>query len=261
LGVSPSLWAYLRPLLWTAYAMLALCNLAAVIALVFRLRRAQGDERQQIKWLVYPAGLYWLSIPFDILGIAWDNQLIGGIGIAVGLPGVIGIVIAVAFAIFKYRLYDIDLIINRTLVYGALTGTLGLIYAVSVVLLQWILPFESPLALVFSTLTVAALFSPLRHRIQDVIDKHFYRQKYDARQILDAFSLEIRDEVELERLCQSVLVVIDEALRPTHASLWLMQTDNSRRNVQLAQPSDLARRPRPGKPSPTRGSQSRSVNS
>ena len=139
----------------------------------------------------------------------------------------VAIPITVGFAILKYRLYDIDLIINRTLVYGALTGTLALVYVGSVVSLQYAFHAltgqeEQPqLAIVVSTLVIAALFNPLRRRIQCFIDRRFYRKKYDARKTLEAFSARLRDETDLDALKNELVGVVTETMQPAHVSLWL----------------------------------------
>jgi len=225
-GVSASLWTYLEPLRWMAISILMLCYAAALLSLVSRLRRAWGDERQQVKWLIFPASLYWISlILLYFFGEFMADELIAEVFLSVAQAAVAGMVIAIAFSIFKYRLYDIDIIINRTLVYSVLTGSLALIYFASVALLQGILPAESPIAIVLSTLAIAALFSPLRRRIQNTIDKRFYRRKYDAQQTLAAFSAQMRDEVELEQLSEALLSVADETMQPTHVSLWLKEVE------------------------------------
>jgi hypothetical protein len=131
---------------------------------------------------------------------------------------------AVAVATLRYRLYDIDIVINRTLVYAVLTGTLVLVYLVSVVLLQRLLPAESPLAIVISTLAIAALFNPLRRRIQNDIDRLFYRHKYDAQQVLTEFAQTARDETDLDRLTDELTAVVTETMRPAHVSVWLKPT-------------------------------------
>jgi hypothetical protein len=225
LGVSASLWAFLKPLMWVAFSVLALCYVAALLSLLFRLGRARGDERQQIKWLIFPAWLYGIFLPLLFIGTVEGDEVILRIGLALGQLAAAGIIIAIAFAIFKYRLYDIDIIINKTLVYGALTATLALVYFMSVVLLQQIFPAESPISIVLSTLAIAALFSPLRRRIQNAIDKRFYRRKYDAQQTLTAFGVKMRDEVELDRISETLLAVVDETMQPAHASLWFRKLE------------------------------------
>jgi hypothetical protein len=225
LGISPSLWAALKPLMWAAFSLLALCYAAALLSLLVRLGRARGDERQQIKWLLFPAWLYGVFLILFYIGTFAVDEVIMGIGLALGQLAIAGMIIAIAFAIFKYRLYDIDLIINRTLVYGALTATLALVYFMSVVFLQQILPSESPISIVLSTLAIAALFSPLRRRIQNAIDKRFYRRKYDAQQTLTAFNEKMRDEVELEKISEALLAVVDETMQPAHASLWFRKLE------------------------------------
>lgn len=223
LGMDTSLWAFLRPLMWAAFSVLALCNLAADASLISRLHQTKGDEHQQVKWLVFPAFLFTLGIPLVSVRSGEAAGLILGIGIALHLIAAPGMVIATAIAIFKYRLYDIDLIINKTLVYGALSGTLALVYFMSVVLLTQIFQAGSQVAIVLSTLAIAALFSPLRRRIQNDIDKRFYRRKYDAQQTLAAFGATIRDEVELEQLSETLLGAVEETMQPAYVSVWLKE--------------------------------------
>jgi hypothetical protein len=199
--------------------------LCSVASLVVRFRRSSGEERQQMKWLTYAAAAYFatlvllMSLPADS---AWYRAVDSlSTLVLAGLP------VAVGIAILKYRLYEIDLIINRTLVYGSLTLMLALIYFGGVATTQAIFGVltgqeEQPqLAVVVSTLVIAALFMPLRRRIQSFIDRRFYRRKYDARKTLEAFSTKLRDETDLEALSDDLVGVVRETMQPAHVSLWL----------------------------------------
>jgi hypothetical protein len=146
-----------------------------------------------------------------------------------------GIPVAVGIAILRYRLYEIDIIVNRTLVYGSLTATLVALYFVSIVVLQRVFVLltgqeEQPqLAIVVSTLVIAALFTPLRRRIQSFIDRRFYRRKYDARKTLEAFSAHLRNETDLDALGDDLVGVVRETMQPAHVSLWLRPDTTSKR--------------------------------
>jgi len=225
IGASQSMWAILGLLRSIAILLEVMILLAAVFSLLLRLRRAQGDERQQIKWFLYAAAYFAITLALVLYGESRSTETVLRVATVLHVVSLVGLLAAAAIAIFKYRLYDIDIIINRTLVYGVLTGALALVYFASVVLLQQVFPAESPIAIVLSTLAIAALFSPLRRRIQDAIDKRFYRRKYDAQQTLAAFSAQMRDEVELEQLSEALLSVVDETMRPSHISLWLKETE------------------------------------
>ncbi len=143
--------------------------------------------------------------------------------------------LSIAFSILRYRLWDIDLLINRTLVYTTLTASLAMIYFGSVVLLQHLVNGvtgqvgQSPLVIVASTLAIAALFHPLRRRIQKIIDKRFYRRQYDAAKIIAAFSATLRNEVDLEQLREQLVAVVQETMQPSHVSLWLRPPEPSRK--------------------------------
>ena len=146
--------------------------------------------------------------------------------------------LTITLAVMRYRLWDVDLLIRRTLVYGTLTGALGLIYLGSVVLLQGVVypligQASSPWVIVVSTLAIAALFSPLRQRIQAAIDQRFYRRKYDAAKTLAALSVQMRDEVELEKLTADLLAVVVETMQPAHASLWLRPAERKMRQAVI----------------------------
>jgi hypothetical protein len=154
-------------------------------------------------------------------------------GSAIGIPATIGI------AILKQRLYEIDPIINRTLVYGVLMAALGVTYVCSVLALQYALRQlagqQSSLAIVTSTLAIVALFAPLRNRIQDLIDRRFYRSKYDAEKMLAAFSKRLRSEVDLDRLTAGLMAVVDEAVHPSHVSLWMVKRPDVSRSAREEQ--------------------------
>jgi hypothetical protein len=200
----------------------------AAASLVVGRRGARGVERQQIKWLLYVGPLFFIAAGLHVgfyyfwltersWGL-WASYLLVAVG---GLSGPM----AIGIAILRYRLYEIDLIINRTLVYGSLTAILVALYFVGIVVLQRVFVLltgqKSTLAVVASTLVIAALFNPLRRRIQAFIDRRFYRRKYDARKTLEAFSAQLRDETDLEALSDDLLGVVRETMQPAHVSLWL----------------------------------------
>ncbi|GAC1350860.1 MAG: hypothetical protein NVSMB27_37450 [Ktedonobacteraceae bacterium] len=203
-------------------------TIAALISLVLRFRRAKERERQQIKWLAYGTTIMVTLIVGGVLLLPDPNglfQLIFPVAI-ICLPLSIGI------SILRHRLYDIDVLINRTLVYATLTALLALIYFglifASQDLLGEIIKSNNDVAIVISTLSIAALFRPLRARIQRIIDRRFYRQKYDATRTLAAFSAALRDEVDLHQLREHLLTVVEETVQPTHVSLWVRKEEKRR---------------------------------
>ncbi len=205
---------------------LATMALASVISLVVRYRRAQEIERQQIKWLLYVAALF--AVIYSVTGMNSDSSspLIGILNV-LSVPTILAIPIAIVIAILRYRLFDIDVIIRRTLVYGALTGILAAMYYSGVVLLQQIARLltgqagQSQLVIVVSTLGLAALFNPLRRRVQDFIDRRFYRRKYDAERTLQEFAANLRNEVDLGALIDHLEVTVAQAMQPEKVHLWL----------------------------------------
>jgi hypothetical protein len=208
------------------YAISPLLYGAAALSVFMRLRRAVGVERQQIKWLAYAAAAWALSIVLNIITLAVDTPLwFERTTLAYFTVAGEGVPIAIGIAILRYRLYDIDVIINRTLVYGSLTILLAGVYEASIVLLQEafraLTGQQSGLAIVGSTLLIAALFTPFRRRIQRFIDRRFYRSKYDARKTLEDFSVKLRDETDLEALNDELVGVVRETMQPAHVSLWL----------------------------------------
>jgi hypothetical protein len=200
--------------------------LLAAGSMLVRLRRATGVERQQIKWFAYAAAV---AVSGNIVGhslfAATEASWLRWVGVIPGMAGVLGMPVAMGIAILRYRLYEIDLLINRTLVYGSLTATLIALYFGGTVLLQRVFVAltgqKSTLAVVASTLVIAALFTPLRRRIQSFIDRRFYRRKYDARKTLEAFSAKLRDETDLDALRDDLVGVVRETMQPAHVSLWL----------------------------------------
>ncbi len=193
-------------------------------SMVVRYRRAAGEERQQIKWLALAAA--FAAVCWVTLTLTYETEL-GGAAQLLGLLSFLGIPLAVGIAVLKYRLYDIDVLINRTLVYGSLTVTLALIYFGGVATTQAIFralagqEHQPQLAVVVSTLVIAALFNPLRSRIQAFIDRRFYRRKYDAAKTLEAFSAKLREETDLDALSDDLVGVVRVTMQPAHVSLWL----------------------------------------
>jgi hypothetical protein len=198
----------------------------ASVSLVVRLHHARGVERQQIKWVAYAGALGGgASLPTYTVLEAVDIRWLHMVGYVAALVGIVGVPTAVGIAITRYRLYEIDLIINRTLVYGSLTVTLIALYFGVIVVTQrafvLLTSERSTLAVVASTLLIAALFTPLRRLIQGFIDRRFYRSKYDARKALEALSAQLRNETDLEALRDDPVGVVRETMQPAHVSLWL----------------------------------------
>ena len=200
--------------------------LVSVVSVFLRLRYASAATRQQIKWLAFAAALLGTVVIVSVVG----DLLFGGFGwwlFLVAIVAFLGLPLSIGVAVLRYRLYEIDIIINRTLVYGSLTTILVALYFGGVATTQAILQALTgreqlpQLAIVASTLVIAALFNPLRRRIQNFIDHLFYRRKYDAAKMLEAFSTKLRDDTDLASLNSELLSTVRETVQPEHVSLWL----------------------------------------
>jgi len=205
-------------------AALPLWFLLGIVALIDRRRRATGDERQQIRWFAYAAALMAVNFGLCFAAAAANLRTLADIFFVAGAVALAGIPLASGLAILKYRLYDIDVVINRTLVYGALTAVLGAAYVGMVFALQALLTpitAESDLAIAASTLAVAGLFRPVRAGVQSFIDRRFYRRKFDTQRTLDQFTSHLRDEVDLPNLAARLTAVVGDTMQPAHVSLWL----------------------------------------
>jgi hypothetical protein len=198
--------------------------LVSVVSVFLRLRHSSAATRLQIKWLAYAAVVLGIVVMVSLVG----DLLFGGFGwwiFLVVIVAFLGLPLSIGVAVLRYHLYEIDIIINRTLVYGSLTATLVAVYFGGIVVLQRVFVLltgqQSTLAIVASTLAIAALFNPLRRGLQGFVDRRFYRRKYDARKTLEAFSAKLRDETDLDALSDDLTSVVRETMQPVHVSLWL----------------------------------------
>jgi hypothetical protein len=208
--------------------------ISGVVSLYVRYRRAQEVERQQIKWLLYAGALF--AAVYVLAVFPANESDFSVLANLLFVASILAMPAAIAVAILRYRLYDIDVIIRRTLQYTLLTGLLALVYFGSVLLLQSLVQTltgqsHSPIGVVISTLGLAALFNPLRRRIQAFIDRRFYRRKYDAEQTLEAFTASLRQEVDLDEISQNLLAVTIDAIQPERASLWLQARNGGSEKV------------------------------
>jgi len=223
-----SAWTIVSSIRFVAFPLLLTCFVASAVSLVARFHRARGEERQQLKWFAYAAVLTGVIFSASFLLYAAVEevvQILQAVAITT-LP------ICAGVAILRYRLYDIDLVINRTLVYASLTAMLAAVYFGGVFSLEYafrtLTGQESQIAIVASTLGIAALFNPLRRRVQAFVDRRFYRRKYDATKTLEAFSARLRDETDLDALRDDLVGVVRETMQPARVSLWLRPDTSSK---------------------------------
>jgi hypothetical protein len=209
--------------------------LASVLSLILRIRRSRGTQRQQMRWFVFSVVMF--VVVFGAAQILWavvEEPESGGpantFGFAAIMLSLIFIPVSMGISILRHRLYDIDTVVNKTLVYGGLTAILALAYLGIVVAIQNVIPGanDSDLTIAGSTLAVAALFRPLRARMQGFIDRRFYRRKYDAQRTLETFSSRLREDVDLDHLSADLLGVVHNTMQPAHASLWLRSAEARR---------------------------------
>ncbi len=208
-------------------AILPVWVILCLVALVVRYRRAGQVERQQMKWLLLATTIFVAAYLPVFFVAGWENE--PSVWNSLWMVAMLLIPAAIGIAILRYRLFDIDVVIRKTLVYSLLTALLALVYFGIVVLLQAVFGRlagveQSTLAVVVSTLVIAALFNPLRRRIEDAIDRRFYRKKYNAQQVLAQFAITARDETDLDALLAELVRVVDETLQPEHVSIWLRDT-------------------------------------
>lgn len=221
-----ALHSILAPLFVVAFLLLFVFLVAAVVSLLLRLRRARGEARQQLKWFAYATALVPVGFGLLFFGRSTTTDQIGTALLALAT---LGMPLAVAVAIFKYRLYAIDRIINRTIVYGLLTAILGLGYTGGVLVLgQALGRGRSTLAVAGATLAMAALFQPARRQVQGAVDRRFNRRRYDAAKTIEAFSVRLRAQVDLDMLTAELLAVVNQTMEPTSVSLWLRPPDQRR---------------------------------
>jgi hypothetical protein len=209
------------PAMAVALPALVITLLSVVVgglSLVVRFRRANGVERQQLRWVASAAVVAAVGIPVAVAGISIESPAVVGVAV---LGSAAVLCLAIAAAILRYRLYDLDRVISRTIAYGLLTLSLGLSYAGVVLALGQLLGRDSTLAVAGATLAVAAAFQPARHRIQALVDRRFNRRRHDAARTIAAFGTRLRDQVDLDTLTVEVLAVVDQTMQPTQASLWL----------------------------------------
>jgi hypothetical protein len=215
--------------------LLLATSVASAASVVVRFHRSRGTERRQLKWVAYASAMMMLVILAELAveTVAPETDALVNVTNLTLSAALTGVPIAAGIAILRHGLYDIDLLINRTLVYGFLTAMLAVVYLAGVVLMQYafraLTGGDSQLAVVASTLAIAALFNPLRRRVQTFVDRRFYRSKYDAAKTLEGFSARLREETDLDDLSRGLSALVRETVAPEHVSLWLRTVDGGKR--------------------------------
>ena len=208
-----------------AFPLVIVAALVALVSVVVRFRRSRGIEREQVKWVLYAAALVGVGLVAQLpIFLVMPPDAAANASNAVATSAFACVPVAIGIAILRYRLYDIDVLIRRTLVYGATSGAIALAFFGGIVVLQAVLrpvTSGSELAVAISTLASFALFQPVRGRIQRAVDRRFYRAKYDAEHTVDAFAARLRDDVDLDSLQVELLDAVTETLQPVHASVWI----------------------------------------
>jgi len=223
LGVSGAPGKILTVMAGTSAALIAATALAAVLSLVFRYRKAQAAERAQLRWLVYAGALTVAAVVAGLLA----ERIIGTGSTATNLQNALGsgaaalVPVAIGIAVLRYRLYDIDRVISRTVAYAIVTGLLVGVYAGLVLLATHLLRVHTPVAVAAATLTAAALFNPVRRRVQRRVDRRFNRARYDAEQVAAAFAARLKDTVDLGSVRDDLTGIVSRALEPAHVSVWI----------------------------------------
>jgi hypothetical protein len=222
-GTSAPLGSGVLAQLGGAFLLVIICFLGALVGLVKRYRGADAHDRVQLRWIAFGGavflGVYVIALP--LASAVGEESTAGTLLTNLAQAAFAALPIAIGYAVLRHRLYDIDVVINRALVYGALSATLAGTYVGSVLLLQLVLSPSSDLAIAASTLAVAALFRPARGRIQALVDRRFYRRRYDAQRTLESFATRLRDEVALDALSAELRGVVAETMQPKHVSLWV----------------------------------------
>ncbi len=201
-----------------AFLLILIAVVGSPLSLVVRFRRAGPEQRQQIKWLALAGTFATATL---VVAVPAYDVLTADVADAAIMLGVLSLPVATGIAILRYRLYEVDVVIHRTLVYGVLTALLAGSYLAMALLLQIVLSPGSDLAIAGSTLAVAALSRPLRQRVQAVVDRRFYRRRYDSRRALESFSVRLRDEVDLDMLELELRAAVRDTLQPAHVSVWM----------------------------------------